>query len=90
MGFVGVNGVTVRKVNGGASPCRTLSAAERAEIEKRLRAEGRLRAATKAELEKLSKLRAWRQEQMKGWRISSASPSCRSCWVSEIVAQTPQ
>lgn len=41
-----------------AAPCRTLTAAERAEVEKQLRDSGLLRAATEAELEEMRKQKA--------------------------------
>jgi hypothetical protein len=49
----------------GASPCRTLSVTQRAEVEQRLSAEGRLRAANEAELAKLRNAR-----RLKAKRVS--------------------
>jgi hypothetical protein len=43
-----------------AGPCRTLSAEQRAEIERQLRVEGRLRTANKVELERLRAARRLR------------------------------
>jgi hypothetical protein len=40
-----------------AGPCRTLSAEQRAEVERQMREQGRLRAADEAQLEKLRRRR---------------------------------
>jgi hypothetical protein len=45
-----------------AGPCRTLSAEQRAEVERQMRDEGRLRSANEAELEKLRRRKTLLQE----------------------------
>jgi hypothetical protein len=44
-----------------AGPCRTLGAEQRAEVERQLRAEGRLRAADEAQLAKLRRRKAMQE-----------------------------
>ena len=48
-----------------AGPCRTLSAEQRAEVERQLRAQGRLRTANETELEKLRRWKAAREAAAK-------------------------
>jgi hypothetical protein len=49
-----------------AGPCRTLSAEQRAEVEKQMRAQGRLKPADADELEKLRKHRLLKEDAVGG------------------------